>query len=379
MSGLALSFAGSDNDVFVPEIAIVGLDQKVRIPYAHVFNICTSFVVHVALALQDLDRMKEGQQFTDEEAVAFNELRMSLQILVDGVWDISLTTGVKVKQEIMTSASFSTFNGMLNKSALLLQSMPKHLWRCRVLTVGNDGTKTAFTDILFDATEVPQGRVLVGFITYSPEAQGMWNQISQLIEHRVWQRYSLSDNTARKFIGCFIRFFSELKDRTYLNTMYGPAGVPQRALKPGESDDLSSIAIRPDTYTIRRGGSFDWNVLKHDKKYIWVINELGDIVIGEDIATGPEESKSFQGHPTLIDGKPGRVAGELIYVQAKNAWTINLQSRAYSGHLDRRSEEARGYLKNVITTNLVGLNVQMYNDAQHPPEKNERATDDPVG
>jgi hypothetical protein len=374
-TGLALSFNGCDNDVFVPEIAIVGLDHKVRIPYSQVFNICTSFVAHCDLALQDINEEVSRKTLSDDEKSEYAALSKLFKVFTDGVWDIALTTSVKVKQEVLPSTSFTTFNGMLNKSSLLLQSMPKHVWRCRVHEK-TDGKNLPFTDILFDATEVPQGRVLVGFIAYSTNAQTIWNYVSELIEFRVWQQYRLSDNSIKQFIGCFVRFFSELKDRTYLNTLYGPAGVPRRALKPGESDESSSIAKRPDTLTVRRGGAFDWGTLRKDKKYIWVINEPGDIVLGEDIATSSADGKtSFQGHPTLIDGKPGRVAGELIYVPETNTWKINLQSRAYTGHLDRRSEEARGYLRNVIAVNLVGLPVQLSEDVHSQSGKAERATD----
>lgn len=358
-SGLVLSFDDCDNDIFVPEIAIVGLDPKVRIPYAHVFDICTSFVAHCSLALQDIEGLASDDSLDAIKREENDQLQQSFKVLTEGVWDISLTTCVKIKEEAMQSKEFFTFNGMVNKSTLLLQSMPKHVWRCRVLEE-REGEKRAFTDIFFDATEVPQGRMLIGFITYTANAQRLWNTISNFIEQRIWQSYQLSDNSVQKLIGPFIRFFSQLKDRTYLNTLYGPAGVPRRALKRGESDATSSIAIRPDTYTIRRGGSFAWTTLDSSKKYIWVINELGDIVIGEDIVDESGDGETtYQGHPTLIDGKPGRVAGELNYLKGEETWTINLKSRAYSGHLDPASDEAQGYLRNVVGINLQGLEVKL--------------------
>jgi len=362
MSGLALSVNGTDNEIFVPEIAIVGLDHKVRITYGHVFNICTSLVAHSALTLEDLNQFVERAntpESTDESPEklhAATELAAIFQIFTQGIWDISLTTSVNVKRETLDDESFYTFNGMMSKSSLLLQNMPKHVWRCRVLTSEND-TNSPFTDILFDATEVPQGRVLVGFITHTAEAVKMWNHIAELIQHRTWQKYNLTDNSIKHFISCIIRFFGELKDRTYLNTLYGPAGLPRRALKPGESDEFKSIQLRPDTLTFRRGGVAKWDRLDPSIKYIWVITELGDIVLGEDKVNEPSEAPSFQGHPTLLDGKPGRVAGELLYSAQQNSWVINLQSRAYSGHLDRRSADAKFYLENVINGNLAGLDV----------------------
>lgn len=357
--GLVLSFDGNKNDAFVPEIAIVGLDHKVRIPYSHVFNICTSLAAHAELGIQDIEDFISNENLSTDEVTQYRQQQILFRKITEGIWDISLTTSVKIKKEILESTAFTTFNGMLNKTSLLLQSMPKHVWRCRLFNSQNSAG-VPFTDILFDATEVPQGRVLIGFITYSVDAQEMWNYISEMINKRVWQRYKLSDNSVKQFIGCIVRFFSEINDRTYLNTLYGPAGIPRRSLKKGESDKLESIPIRTDSHTVRRGGQFDWSTLKTSIKYIWVINELGDIVLGEDVHnTDANGEQSFMGHPTLIDGKPGRVAGELFYRQDIKRWEINLRSRAYSGHLDKDTDEAKGYLENVARVNLVGLDVQL--------------------
>ena len=59
-------------------------------------------------------------------------------------------------------------------------------------------------------------------------------------------------------------------------------------------------------------------------------------------------------HP-LIDGKPGRIAGELVYKSARKSWEINLKSRAYSGHVE--ADERGRYLQQVVILNLPGLRV----------------------
>jgi len=195
---------------------------------------------------------------------------------------------------------------------------------------------------------------MVGYVSYSEEAQRIWNHVESLISERVWQSYP-APSESRSYVGCVIKFFSELGNSATLNTMYGPLGLPRRELKPGEKDGFENISQRTDVYTLRAGSaSTNFNFLKKDTKYIWVINELGDIVIGEDVA----KSDEYQGHPTLIDGKPGRVAGELFFDTGDSSWKANLQSRTYSGHVKSNSAEYDFYLKNVIEGNLAALNCQ---------------------
>jgi hypothetical protein len=354
-SGLALSLHGDQVDLFVPEIAVVGLYHKVRIPYIYIRDVCVALYDHLTIASQQIDELLTEATLPDEDAKShYKHAGESISTLLQGVWDISLTTSTAIKEELLKTDDFGTFNGVVNRTSLLLQNMPKYVWRCRVFARPNH-EKQKFTDILFDATEVPQGRVLIGYISYNTDAQKMWNYIEALIDDRMWQNQP-SDARTKQLIGCIIKFFGELKGKTYLNTLYGSPGLPRRSLKPGEADTQQNIKLRKDTYTVRRGGDGSaWTHLDKKIKYIWVINELGDIVLGEDV----QDDDGFKGHPTLIDGKPGRVAGELFYSEEKGLWLLNHRSRAYSGHLAPKSDEGHAYLNHVITYNLVGLSVEI--------------------
>jgi len=63
-------------------------------------------------------------------------------------------------------------------------------------------------------------------------------------------------------------------------------------------------------------------------------------VYGEDI----EKDQGYQGHPTLIDGGPARIGGELFY---DNEWKLNSKSRAYSSHLADDSARSMTYLETI--------------------------------
>lgn len=334
-----------ERNIFVPDVAIIGLNQKVRILYPHIRAICETLHQYLQLTVDDICVSLNDEQ---PASISINqEIRNEINNLLIGVWDISLVSNTVIKEELRKSNNFCTFNGIVNKKSLLLQNLPKHIWRCRIKTVDVDGEAVS-TDILFDATEVPQGSVLVGYISYGRGAQRVWGHVEANINDRIWQRYSV-DSNLKGYIGCFFKFFAELQGRTYLNSLYGPLTLPSRSLKSGEADTFNDIVKRSDVHVIRRGNSLaTFGFLVKSKEYIWVINEHGDLVIGEDIKSGGE----FKGHPTLIDGKPGRVAGELSFKHETGIWEINSKSGAYSGHIRPGSDEAIEYVNAVKQHNF---------------------------
>jgi hypothetical protein len=76
-----------------------------------------------------------------------------------------------------------------------------------------------------------------------------------------------------------------------------------------------------------------------EKKYIWVINQDGGLVIGFDIPILDE----YGGHPTLLKGAQGRIAGELKFEDG--TWMINSRSSRYS--YNYLNSEINEYLTNV--------------------------------
>ena len=349
--GLALQVDEVHDNYFIPDVLIIGLNHKVRIPYDHISAICAALQGYLQWTTEDICELLKDE--ADPLKEKNEDIHESLRSMVYGVWDISLITSTKLKEELRHQAAFWSFNGLVNKTSLLLQNLPKHIWRCRTHQRCNDGNKL-LADVLFDATEIPQGRLMVGYISYSEEAQLIWHYVESRVRDRVWQSYK-APAESKAYIGCVIKFFSELGNSATLNTIYGPLGLPRRELKPGEKDDAENISQRTDVFTIRSGSALtNFGFLEKAKKYIWVINELGDIVIGEDVAKNNE----FKGHPTLIDGKPGRVAGELFFTADDSSWRANLQSRAYSGHIKKSSPEYDVYLNNVIQGNLAPLDCQ---------------------
>lgn len=333
------------NNYFVPDVLILGLSHKIRIPYDHISAVCAALQGYLQWTTEDLFAKLDADEGDVKQA------HEAFRSIVDGVWDVALVSSIKVKEQLRGEPNFWSYNGLFKKTSLLFQNLPKHIWRCRIYKK-NDSGEELLTDILFDATEIPQGRLMVGYVSYSLDADRVWNHVKNQIEYRKWQAYEAENSEGKYYVGSVVRFFSELGDNAKLNTLYGPLGLPRRELKPGETDKSQNIKKRSDLIVLRSGSDkSDFKPLNEAKKYIWVINEVGDIVIGEDIET----DEGYEGHPTLIDGKPGRVAGELEYHSGKSVWAVKIKSRAYSGHIKEGSVEADIYLSNVIQQNLIAL------------------------
>lgn len=351
IEGFELSIHGTPPDYFVPEVAVIGLNQKIRIKSVDIYSICSAFAAYLKYALDDVVVIKAKSEVGTDGHIYISNVEKSIRKIRFGCWDISLSMSTALKKELRGNKKFVAFNGMTDKSNVLVRNMPKYIWRCKIFE-RTESSEQLLTEILFDATEVPQGELIIGYIAYHLDCEVFWRYVEQSIKERIWQKYNTTnDNNSKQLIRCFIKFFGQLQNSTYLNTTYGPLGLPRRGLKAGETDTEKDIVQRPDVFTVRAGsGSGSLNFLEQNKIYIWVIDEYGAIVIGEDIRG--IESK---GHPTLIDGQPGRIAGELKYVASESKWVVNLRSRTYSSHIDQNSEEAKQYLNSVIKLNLSTL------------------------
>ncbi|MDD2915832.1 MAG: hypothetical protein PHP70_11005 [Gallionella sp.] len=362
--GLVFSLQGvAATDYFVPDLAIVGVYHKIRLTYFDIRSMCDSLFLYLQVTQSGMQNILGESKTKDEaEKTHFKTISNSIEHFLHGICDITLTSNTEIKEQLRASKMFVTFNGGVSKSSCLLQNMPKYIWRCRVL-LDAEGTidENQITDILFDATEVAQGQVLVGYISYTKDAERVWKHVEQAICNNTWATYRVAVE-AKQGVSGFLKFFSKKKNKSYLNTLYGPLGLPRRNLKPGEADTFNNIKPRSDIQIIRAGNTTHWNNLEHGKRYIWVINEFGDLVLGEDI----NGDGNNHGHPTLVDGRPARLGGELYYSSAEACWFVNLKSGTYSSHLLFGSELQVAYLKQISQLNFVGLNVNI--------ESNEEAS-----
>lgn len=294
--GFTLSNYEADYDeLFVPDLLIMGLYHKIRISIHNISVICKTLhqLIEISLtAYRSIDNLADSE-------IVIN----AYESIQRGAWSIELKTNNALKSELMSSDNFSSYTYGNSMSDFLATNLPRYIWRCRI-TKG----KELFTDILFDATDVPQGNVIIGYISYDDGADAFWQRVSSEIRARAWHRFqeNAGNPEQRSAINMFIGFFSAPERDISLTSLYGPVRPCSRELKPGETDFLEEIVLRHDLTHVWAESKVDLSKLETQKKYIWVIDQFGSIVYGEDIN---HFDNDFQGHPTLIDGEPARMGG----------------------------------------------------------------------
>jgi hypothetical protein len=104
------------------------------------------------------------------------------------------------------------------------------------------------------------------------------------------------------------------------------------------------VIKNPDLHVIRPGDKIP--TLDPKKNWIWVVDKKGNLRIGSEVPVkiDPETGKWLKlGHPTLTDGAPARIGGELRFGQNGpfiNSWS-GRYSKPYSrtsGHLDNAAQ-----------------------------------------
>jgi len=124
-------------------------------------------------------------------------------------------------------------------------------------------------------------------------------------------------------------------------------GAPK---KPGGRTGIKDFELNPDgsvvkNPTIQYPEPGKPPVLEPGKEYIWLVNEQGRLVVAEEVPTGGtfDGRPAKLGHPTLVDGKPARIGGEIK--QGPNGATINNRSGRFSGHPDRGPQQLENAAK----------------------------------
>jgi len=149
------SWKGSDNKigsvVAVPLYLLAPLYHKIRIPFKNIRDIIIGFDQF----------MKSVFSFAPIKA---DKIKFE--------WDIYLTTNNNLKTDIY---SIKTLDNQIRKQALITK-MPRFIWRATVFN-----NKRMVFDLLFDATDLEQGRLFFHAITYNKSIAGILNKFCKAI------------------------------------------------------------------------------------------------------------------------------------------------------------------------------------------------------
>lgn len=330
------------NENFSPKVLIIGLNHKIRIDYDYAYNTSAALIEIVLNAVADLENSNIPEGFSELSNCEFR---------------VELTHGATIKREyFQNNTPIFSFNGTSEPSAFLTENIPKYLWRCRFISNNN-----LFADILIDATGIPQGDLLIGYIAYTVLADACWRSLGGFISTSYYKNATADlDFSLSHIMGCITRFFQNFEPN-YLDAYYGPLRLPTRKYRASELDDQGDQIKRVDILKIVRGSDAATQIerLKKDVPQIWVIDQFGDLIIGDE----PVSSENKMGHPALTGGGPARLGGELRYVEEDDCWEINTKSGTYSSHLRNTPEKSNRYLKSVLEHNLRNCKVKQETSA----------------
>ncbi|NES97427.1 MAG: hypothetical protein F6K32_19840 [Desertifilum sp. SIO1I2] len=143
---------------------------------------------------------------------------------------------------------------------------------------------------------------------------------------------------------------SEPSEERSLDEQWGDAREPDGGIKDFEQVNGTTIK-NPELQILEPGQQA--LPLKKGKKYIWAVDESGNLRIGEEVEVGPGQKL---GHPTLVDGGKARVAGEIKFNEVTKQWRINDSSGRYSrGRSPRQRTEILNNVQQLFRD--AGLNV----------------------
>lgn len=291
---------------------IVGVYNKIRLPYTNVVDFSFNLKEEFLSAFSKVDNAKTNISRLD--------------------WDIKLEENNNLKNRIR-------INNLLDKSTkqeILDMSLPRYCWG--VQAIGNRGC--ICFELIFDTTELPQGNILTSVVVYNKKYNFLFIRLRKFFDSliKIKGGKEFKAIIGRNLISLYNYMHKPKKLPEVLDNLYGYVHTP-KYLKTDEIvfNDLKNQEATVFTCSEDANGfNFDESI-----KYLWVIDANGMLVIGKE--DGDKDSV-YQGHPTLIYGKQGRIGGELFF--ENNIWKINTKSGRYSSPYT--PEQQKLYLENAL-------------------------------
>ncbi len=301
-------------EIYVSDTLIIGLYHKVRISYASIKDTCSE----LSSLLTSYLRPKGENSAKYAEAIeAF-------------LWDIQLKKVSELKKWILSDSTIK------NKEKYVTTSWPKYIWSARVSLEGID-----IFELLFDATDIEQGNVFLDILPLNEEMATSFIQMlkgycSDHFNFRI-KKDDISRTPNNHIWGIIDYFNKKTSFADNLNHLFGNIRIPKKIKETEVNEDtiISQCEVR---YDGTETADFSLDSELKGCSYIWVIDTDGFLCIGQ------EPDGSQQGHPTLTDGKPARIGGELHY--QSGIWRVDPFSGRYSS--DYSEDEKKQLIDNVI-------------------------------
>jgi len=312
-------------EVYTPENLILGVHPKIRIHYPKIRMSCVQLRRRIIIELlrqRDIYAKLQNSKLT-------LALTLAIEAMDSIEWDIRIYESSRFKETFQQEYSRNS----IEKISILSMNMPKYIWSAKARHKG----KIAF-QLIFDSTDIPQGDVFMSMAVYDVA----FLEIFDLFARACSRIRGEWNGTSVDPIGGIIKKLSQQESHfEELNRKFGDPKFPMYI----KSDELVEHIIVQQGQKITGRNQYELTKLKSSQIYIWAINYHGELVIGID-TNKPKDKKS--GHPTLLNGGPGRIAGEIKYNSRQKTWEVNSSSGRYTkGYYT--AKEINNYLKNVIS------------------------------
>lgn len=306
-------------ETYEPTCLILGVYHKQRISYVRIKQTCQN--------LQDFLLL-----FCKSDMAGNESQRQEMGMIISALeWDIQIENVQSLKQRLLKED-----RAIKGKSEIITASLPRFVWSIKARR--ND---QEIMELLFDATDIPQGHAFLGILHYNRFSESLFRSFGDYCQTSYTKVLNQNefDRIPSDHLWGIVDFFVREKDyQDSLDGLFGKLKTP-KYVKPMEIEKDGLLYQHP--WILFAGDPAV--VLEEAKKYIWVINKSGALVIGhEDNSQGPE----FGGHPTLLRGEPGRIGGELLFNSQQQCWEVNAKSGRYSYCYS--TEETQAYLRRAV-------------------------------
>ncbi|GAB2583483.1 hypothetical protein GCM10026986_08570 [Nitrincola alkalisediminis] len=281
------------HQIIITESLIIPSYKKSRIPEFYVRNTCECI-------LEAYKSYLDVQGFDGSKAADYPG---------DLTYKIKIENISEIKKRIIELDVF-------NKKDVLFKSLARFQWVASFRL----GDEKVF-DILFDATDIPQGDAVSTLIIYESENFNfVRDTLIPYCDKGILEERFNGDN----FCGSLLRNLrAEPKNhQSYLNEEYGELRAPKYITEKEaqhHAEDGNNIKVYFGSSGKSINDELDFASLE---KLIWAISHEGALIIGQE--------GDGLGHPSITGMKPARIAGDLIWSEY-GKWKINSKSGRYSG------------------------------------------------
>lgn len=304
--------AVSKKEIYEVNTLILGLYHKIRIPYIPIKNTCFALSDNIKYFIKSRENTKK------------NELEQFCKMIDDIKWDIAITENSILKGELLKV-------NIKDKKRHLSNSLPKYIWNAKA-KIGDE----ILFQLLFDATDIEQGDVFVEYISYDEISDVIYEVLKQYAKEKIEEdintdRFDINEEDDNYINGLLKYLNKEENYKESLDDLFGYLKMPL-LIKPEEIENNIINSSKLFRENLKNSDNFMLDVKQGD--YIWLIDKEGFLCIGVE--------NNGNGHPTLTQGKPARIGGELKAVIQKNnkiVWKINSKSGRYSKEYTKEKQE----------------------------------------